>query len=173
MQNDDTMDATYPRTLLTEFFQLNDNAILSSKSSAKFTLTASKFGGRFYLFSCQPIDIDGDNANLNQSKGMLLPFDNVYELQTFLETHFGDGKKHEKWLEMKTLEIVFVPVECIVDTSPGNATLTTTLVQANDICSSTLIGDLCKCSSDEQGHMEKVVHRDSYSTSPRFFTSTF
>ncbi|XP_037024996.1 uncharacterized protein LOC119066555 isoform X2 [Bradysia coprophila] len=147
-------DSINPKTILTEFFQLYDNALLSSKSTAEVALTASKFGGRFYLFSCQPIDIDVDETHIGQSKGMLLPFENVYELQSFLESHFGDDKSLEDWLEIKSLEIVFVPVECVVDANQNNAILTSSLGQAN-ILSSTLSGDLCTCSSDQQGHIEK------------------
>ncbi|KAG4068904.1 hypothetical protein HA402_005052 [Bradysia odoriphaga] len=156
-------DPINPKTVLTEFFQLYDNAFLSSKSASKVALTASKFGGRFYLFSCQPIDIDGDQANVGQSKGMLLPFENVYELQSFLETHFGDGDSVEDWLEIKSLEIVFVPVECVVDENQNNTILTSSLCQANTF-SSTLSGDLCTCSSDSAG-----THRKARLLEPRSY----
>lgn len=169
-------DAIHPKTILTEFFELCDNALISSKSAAKVKLTASKFGGRFYVFSCQPIDMDGNEANIKQAKGMLLPFENVYELQTFLETNCGDGKNVKDWLEIHTLEIEFVPVECFADANNALPLPTLTTNQGLAYTStSTLSGELCICSSDENGHLEKVlwplIHSQPFPLCQMFFSN--
>lgn len=139
--------------IVDEFFKHHENAIISTKTTkrtiaSKMTLTVWKQGGRFYVFSCQPVRIDDQQTIVGQSKGVLLPFENINELKAFLKMNFGnDDDDYQDCLEMKSLEIDFVPIECLGDApKPSSNT------------DPTLIGQVCQCSTDVAGHINKVYN---------------
>lgn len=145
------------KTYLQQFFILYDNAVISATtkttSKTKLTLSTFKQSGRFYVFSCESVDLDGEQKIVANSRGILLTFENLEQLQTFLMINFGSGGKQlQDCIEMRSLEIDFVPIECLNNKAEAG--------NAQSINSDpTLRGELCQCSVDVQGHIEKVTKR--------------
>lgn len=147
------------KATLLKFFELYDNAFLSTTNAA---LTAWKQGGRFYLFCCQPVDIDEHLTNVGEPKGVLLTFLNLDELHSFLKTNFGGGSDSKDWLKIRFLEIDFVPLEdCSANEQSFLVNDIKDVEEVKDVTlantkNSRLSGPLCQCSSSEAEHLEKV-----------------
>lgn len=146
------------KTTLSKFFELYDNAFLSTTNAA---LTVWKQSGRFYLFCYQPVDIDERLTNVGEPKGVLLTFLNVDELHTFLKTNFGGGSE-SNWLQIRFLEVDFVPLEnCSANEQSLLATDEKNVKEVQDVIlantnNSRLSGSVCQCSSNKEEHVEKV-----------------
>lgn len=154
-------------TPLSKFFELHDNAFLSTPDAA---VTAWKQDDRFYLFYCQPVDLNGRITNTDgDSKGELMPFTNLDDLYIFLETVFGGSNQNGKsssnqnigsaTFEIRSLVIDPVPLEvlhkqCLRDENIDD-------VSRTNAYSSRLSGPICRCSSIDEEPLAKVCNSHS------------
>lgn len=149
-------------TPLSKFFKLHDNAFLSTPDAA---VTAWKQDDRFYLFYCQPVDVNGRITNTDgDSKGALMPFTNLDDLQIFLETVFGCSDQNgnsgsnqnsgSTTFEIRSLVVDPVPLEvlhkqCLRDENIDD-------VSRTNAYSSRISGPICRCSSIDEEPLAKV-----------------
>lgn len=137
------------KTTVTKFFEHFENAFLSTQDAA---VTAWKQDGRFYLFYCQPVDVNGLITHTGESKAALLPFTSLDDLHAFLETAFGGSNNVS--IEFRSLVFDSVPLDilnqqCLRDENENAASLT-------NAYSSRLTGSICRCSSKDEEHTAKV-----------------
>lgn len=132
------------KTTVRKFFEHFETAFISTQNAA---VTAWKQNGRFYLFYCQPVDVNGLITDTGESKAELLPFINLDDLHAFLDTAFGGSNNVS--IELRSLVFDSVPLDilneqCLQDENKNAA------------YSSRLTGSICRCSSKDEEPTAKV-----------------